>query len=61
MLQISLQPSACKGKYDAVSAIISWDYCCKNKNLLYMGNFSHGSHFRWVRDLPEIDKIRHSE
>ena len=27
----------------------------------YIGNFSRGFNFRWVRDLPEIAKNRHSE
>ena len=27
----------------------------------YIGNFSRGFNFRWVRDLPDIAKNRHSE
>ena len=27
----------------------------------YIGNFSRGFNFRWVRDLPEIAKNRHSK
>ena len=27
----------------------------------YIGNFSRGFNFRWIRVLPEIVKIRHSE
>ena len=30
-------------------------------HLPYIGNFSRGCNFRWVRDLPEIAKNRHSE
>ena len=29
--------------------------------LPYIGNFSRGFYFRWVRDLPEIAKNRHSK
>ena len=29
--------------------------------LPYIGNFSRGFNFRWVRDLPEIAKNGHSE
>ena len=32
-----------------------------NYNLSYIGNFSRGFNFRWVRDLPEIAKNTHGE
>ena len=33
----------------------------QSSQLPYIGNFSRGFNFRWVRDLPEIAKNRHSE
>ena len=32
-----------------------------NNKIPYIGNFSRGFNFRWVRDLNEIAKNKHSE
>ena len=44
-----------------MSCVQQINFCFIFSVLPYIENFSRGFNFRWVRDLPEIAKNRHSE